>query len=243
VPLRFLIASRPELHIRDIFMGPCLTRCHRRLNIEQSFADVRRHLVDEFRRIHEDHHETMAAVPRPWPVAEVIENLVDKSSGYFIYASTIVKFIDDKYFRPTERLEIIMGAAEPDFESPFSALDQLYTQILLNVPQTIRPRLLRILTVIAAKFNLGVPYIEQLLQLKPGDVRLTLRGLHSIVKMDGDNITVHHASFLDFLDNPTRSGEFYVGPQQHTDLAYHIVKAFSYNYDNTLWNSSGPVAQ
>jgi hypothetical protein len=61
--------------------------------------------------------------------------------------------------------------------------------------------------------------------------------------MDEDNITVHHASFLDFLDNPTRSGMFYVGPQQHTDLACYILKAFSYNYDNTLWNRSGPVAE
>jgi hypothetical protein len=241
--LRFLIASRPELHIHDIFMEPCLKRFHRPLNIQQSFTDVYEYLVDEFKRIHTEHHETMAMVPCPWPAALVIWSLVERSSGYFIYASTVIKFIDDKYFRPTERLEIIMGTAEPDFESPFGVLDQLYTQILVNVPQTIRPRLLLILTVIGAKFNLGVPHIEQLLQLKPGDVRLTLRGLHSIVGMDGDNITVYHASFFDFLDNPTRSGEFYVGPQQRTDLACHIVKAFSYNYENTLWNSGGPVAQ
>ncbi|KAJ6459495.1 hypothetical protein DFH09DRAFT_877809, partial [Mycena vulgaris] len=65
--------------------------------------------------------------------------------------------------------------------------------------------------------------------LKPGDFQLTLRGLHSVVKMDGDNATVHHASFLDFLDNPTRSGMFYVGsPQQRTALACNILKAFSY---------------
>ncbi|KAJ7787032.1 hypothetical protein B0H14DRAFT_2196066, partial [Mycena olivaceomarginata] len=84
--------------------------------------DIRKYLVDEFKRIHAEHRETMAAVPRPWPAAEGIGNLVDKSSGYFIYASTIIKFIDDKYFRPTDRLEIIMGTAEPDSETPFSAL-------------------------------------------------------------------------------------------------------------------------
>jgi hypothetical protein len=243
LPLRFLVASRPEPHIRDIFAGPCLKRCHHPLNLEQSFEDIHKYLVDEFTRIHTEHHETMATVPHPWPAAQVIWRLVDKSSGYFIYASTVIKFIDDKNFRPTERLEIIMGVAEPDSESPFSSLDQLYTQILVNVPQTIRPQLLRILTIIVAKLDLKVPHIERLLELKPGDVQLALRGLHSIVRMNGPRpITVYHASFLDFLDSPTRSGMFYVGPQQRTDLACHILKAFSYNYDDPFVNSSGPVA-
>jgi hypothetical protein len=247
LPLRFLIASRPELHIRDIFTGPRLNRCHHPLNIEQSFADVRTYLVDEFTRIYAEHYDTMAMVPSPWPAAEVIAELVNKSSGYFIYASTVVKFIDDKDFRPTDRLRIIMGIAKPTSESPFSSLDQLYTHILVNVPQTTWPRLLRILTVIVAKLNLTVPHVEQLLNLGPGDVQLALRGLYSIVKMpafnDDAHITVHHASFLDFLDNPTRSGMFYVGgPQQRMDLACDISKAFSYTYDDPSVNSSGPVA-
>lgn len=186
----------------------------------------------------------MAAVPHPWPAAQVIANLVDKSSGYFIYASTVIKFVDDKDFRPTERLQVILGISEPEpgSESPFSPLDQLYTQILVNVRLALRPRLLQILPVIAEQLNLALPHFEQLLQLKPGDGQLVLCGLHSLVKIDRNKLTVHHASFLDFLDNPTRSGIFYVGPQQHTDLACHFVKAFSYNCDNTLWNSSSLVA-
>ncbi|KAJ7686144.1 hypothetical protein B0H14DRAFT_909321, partial [Mycena olivaceomarginata] len=94
--LRILIASRPEVHICDIFMRPCLNRRHCPLNIQQSFQDVRKYLVDEFRRIHTEHNETMKAVPRPWPAAEVVDKLVKKSSGYFIYASTVIKFRDDK---------------------------------------------------------------------------------------------------------------------------------------------------
>jgi hypothetical protein len=247
LPLRFLIASRPEPHIRDIFLGPCLNRCHRPLNIQQSFKDVRNYLVDEFTRIHTDHRETMAVVPFPWPPAEVIYKLVSKSSGYFIYASTVIKFIDDKDFRPTERLQVIMGITEleHEFESPFSALDQLYTQILANVRQALRPRLLRVLTVLATKWDLEVPHIEQLLDLKPGDVQLALRGVHSIVQIDErlQRATAHHASFLDFLDNPTRSGMFHVGSsQQCTDLAYYILKAFSYKYDDPFITRTGPVA-
>ncbi|KAJ7794495.1 hypothetical protein B0H14DRAFT_2181389, partial [Mycena olivaceomarginata] len=200
-----LIASRPEPHIHDIFVGPFLNSCHRPFNINKSFEDIRNYLENEFARIYTEHHETMATVPLPWPAAQDIGRLVEKSSGYFIYASTVIKFIDDQYFRPAERLDIIMGIAGPDSESPYAALDQLYTQILVDNPKAVRPRLLRLLNVIAAKFNLAIPVIEQLLELKPGDFRLTLRGLHSLVKIDEDNITVHHASFLDFLDDPTRS--------------------------------------
>ncbi|KAJ7502206.1 hypothetical protein B0H11DRAFT_1712883, partial [Mycena galericulata] len=109
LPLRFLIGGRPEPHIADIFRTPSLKKGHRPFNIRQANVDVRKYLLDEFKRIHRDHRETMATLHTPWPSSEIVEELVHKSSGYFIYASTVIKFIDDKNFRPTERLEIIMG--------------------------------------------------------------------------------------------------------------------------------------
>ncbi|KAJ7848450.1 hypothetical protein B0H14DRAFT_2356750, partial [Mycena olivaceomarginata] len=162
-----------------------------------------------------------------------------KSSGYFIYASMVIKFIDDKSFRPTEGLEIVMGVAEPDFESPFSELDQLYHQILAAVPP--RPQVLRILSVIAVKLFLPIPHIEQLLELKPGDVQLTLRGLHSVVniphRLSSDDLTVHHASFLDFLNHSTRSRSFHIGNVQRHGLVCDILKAFSYTYNDPAVNA------
>ncbi|KAJ6524352.1 hypothetical protein B0H19DRAFT_900443, partial [Mycena capillaripes] len=51
--------------------------------------------------------------------------------------------------------------------------------------------------------------------MKAGDLKLTLRGLHSLLKVDTSNesITLHHASFGDFLRDPARSGAFHVGDQ------------------------------
>ncbi|KAJ6598348.1 hypothetical protein DFH09DRAFT_1022665 [Mycena vulgaris] len=250
LPLRFLIASRPEPYIAEIFREPCLNGFHRPLNIQQSFEDVRIYLRDEFARIHREHHETMLTVATPWPSPADINKLVSKSSGYFIYASTVIKFIDDKNFRPTERLDIIMGIAEPDFGSLFSALDQLYTQILTAVPA--RPQLLRILSVITARLYLCIPDIEQLLQLKPGDVRLTLRGLHSVIyvppllwyepSLSSYNLRVHHASFLDFLNDPARSNMFHVGNVHRHSLAFDILKAFSYTHDDPTANYLGHIS-
>jgi hypothetical protein len=241
-PLRIIIASRPEPHIREFLAASLFHGLYRSFNVEQSFKDVETYLRGEFARIHDEHHETMSTIPNPWPSEKVIHHLVYKSSGYFIYATTIIKFIDDKNFRPTERLAAVESLGDSEFESPFGTLDELYTQILSAAPA--HSRLLAILRVIAS-FQLRPRHIEQLLQLKSGDVRLTLRGLHSVlsIPLDGDRITVHHASFLDFLDDPICSGQFYyIGGLQHRmDLARAVLRVLSYTHDDPCMNRAGHV--
>ncbi|KAJ7821022.1 hypothetical protein B0H14DRAFT_3146902 [Mycena olivaceomarginata] len=249
LPLRFLVASRPEPHIRETLIA-ALNGIHRPVNINQSFEDVEKYLLAEFARIHRERRDTMSTVPFPWPSPEIIDNLVKKSSGYFIYASTVIKFIDDKHFRPTKRLEVIVGIKEPDCGSPFAALDQLYTQILSEVRD--QPRLLKILVIIAARLSLSVDQIEQLVKWELGDGQLLLRGVHSVIggllEEEEDYATrhlpifVHHASFLDFLQDPARAGIFYGGGQHRTDLALDILKAMSYKYDEPTLNHIGHVA-
>jgi hypothetical protein len=214
------------------------------LNVNQSFEDIWNYLLDEFARIHREHHTIMTRAHSSWPSLDIIEKIVDKSSGYFIFASTVIKYTDDRNFRPTECLAVIMGMAESRFGMPFAALDQLYTQILSEVHA--RPQLLKILAVIAAKIYLSAIHIEQLLELEPEDLRLVLHGLHSVIKLPQDNnteISFHHASFRDFIQDPTRAGIFFVGGCQHqTDLSRHILKTFSYKHDDPSLNQCGDVS-
>ncbi|KAJ7678042.1 hypothetical protein DFH06DRAFT_1422506 [Mycena polygramma] len=150
----------PEPHISGIFSGTLKDISHP-LNIQQSFSDVHTYLKDKLARVHREHWETMAMVPEPWPSHSILEKLTDKSSGYFVYAATVVRFIDDRDFRPTERLDMIMGIQTIESETPFTALDELYIQILSAVPASKHPQLVEILAVIAAKFNLSGLHIEQ----------------------------------------------------------------------------------
>ncbi|KAJ6618024.1 hypothetical protein B0H10DRAFT_1796182, partial [Mycena sp. CBHHK59/15] len=106
-PFRMIIASRPESYLCDLFRGDHLHGLYRPFNIEQAFEDVAKYFRDEFARIHQEHQGTMEAIPSPWPSPRQMEALVNKSSGYFIYASTVIRFIDDKDFRPVERLAAI----------------------------------------------------------------------------------------------------------------------------------------
>ncbi|KAJ7668116.1 hypothetical protein B0H17DRAFT_908425, partial [Mycena rosella] len=95
IRLRFLIASRPEAHIRESFEEGSFPGLYDSVNIEQSFEDIHTYyLRAEFTRIHREHRYTMGNTPTPWPSTEILNNLVEKSSGYFVYASTIIKFID-----------------------------------------------------------------------------------------------------------------------------------------------------
>jgi hypothetical protein len=87
-------------HLSQVFRQPAFDAFRRDLNNHKSFDDICTYLVAECARIHKD-HEMMLYVSDPWPSQTAVEHLVAKSSGYFIYAVTVIKFIDDQDFRPT----------------------------------------------------------------------------------------------------------------------------------------------
>ena len=76
----------------------------------------------------------MSNVEKPWPSYSVVDDLVDKASGQFIYPATVLKFIGDPNYRPSDRLAMItsMPVISPLAlaSKPLAALDQLYSQIL-----------------------------------------------------------------------------------------------------------------
>ncbi|KAJ7755426.1 hypothetical protein B0H16DRAFT_715057 [Mycena metata] len=173
----------------------------------------------------------MANVPRPWPSAVILFNLVQKSSGYFVYASTVIKFVDDPYSRPDEQLEIIQNLKPTQHDAPFEALDKLYHQILSVVRPQFHSRLLCILQCVAHNHGLDPPQLDYILGLKPGDTKLILRGLHSVLKVpsndEGWSISFHHTSFLDFLQAQERSLNFHLSGESCLKVAQAILTAAS----------------
>ncbi|KAJ7450456.1 hypothetical protein FB451DRAFT_1146378 [Mycena latifolia] len=236
--LRILIASRPEPQISQVFKEPGVTRLYHLLDLGPSFMDIRNYLLSEFNRIHHEHEETMASVSTPWPTRDILEVLVDKSSGYFIYAATIIKFIDDRDFRPTERLAAVVKNLPTECGTPLHALDELYSQILRDSP--FQSRMLDILCVLVRGYilRLSAEDIEKLLGLDPGDVKLTLRRLQSLLLVPEDethSISLHHKSFCDFLTDPNRSGKFHIGLKQRKDVARSILRALSHSLMSSVW--------
>ncbi|KAJ6470325.1 hypothetical protein C8R45DRAFT_422669 [Mycena sanguinolenta] len=237
--LRFMVASRPEPHICEMFDSPDYDGHYRSFNVEQSFEDVRKYLSDEFGRIHWEHC-AMRSVPLPWPLPGVLDQLIRKSSGYFIYASTIVKFIDDINYRPTERLAIILDDGVGS-ESAFDGLDQLYMTILSSAPR--QSQLIPIFCAIV-NFDFNTSMLDLVLRLADGETRLLLRSLNSLLdvpSVDGDPISSYHASFPDFLNNPSRSQDFCVGTlHRRMDLARCLLAFCARQYQTEWLRLSGP---
>ncbi|KAJ7906719.1 hypothetical protein B0H13DRAFT_1471023, partial [Mycena leptocephala] len=154
----------------------------------------------------------------------------------FIYAATVIRFVDDQYSHPQDRLNSVLNL-DPTSTAP---LDDLYTQILSVLEQN--DWQLRILHVIwhcqtsLAFRGLNPEEIDLLLDLRHGTSRLMLRSLHSLLKVPPifsrfntfQGIQVNHASFTDFLGDPRRSKGWCVAlPWLHSDFLHCMIRLLS----------------
>jgi len=240
LPLRFFITSRPESHIHETFEEPDMTRVTEKFSILGNFVardDVVRYLRDEFRRIQDSktHKDVLQSVPKPWPSDRAIEQIAKKSEGYFIYAATVIKYVDEEYFSCLDRLDQILGTSvahdDPE-DTPFAELDRLYTSVLSTCPKSQLPHLKRALAFIGTAPS--VTAIEVFLKLRPRQLNLALRGLRSIIRVD-DHLESFHASFLDFLFDPARAKDY------HVDLEQCYTSSFQHIF--SLLTKSMPVLQ
>lgn len=220
-PLRIhiLIASRPEQEIRDSFNSKPLLSITTRLPLDDKYFpddDIIRFLIDSFTAIKES-HVLRSLLPTTWPTTKDIDTLVKKSSGQFIYAATVVKFVKSPRRRPDEQLKIIFGIGGTGKHTPFSELDALYLHIFSMVEDSDLPRVLEIMSclyLLRSNFYPSVDNIENMLFYTRGDVHLILIDLHSILDVpdiaSDRSLRVFHASLQDFLMDPNRSGTFFL---------------------------------
>ncbi|KAF8870671.1 hypothetical protein BD779DRAFT_519297 [Infundibulicybe gibba] len=148
LPLLFLISSRPESEIRRAFESSPRSSLVR-LPLDKALhpdRDIRHFLVKEFERIY-DQSVRIGMPPAsqlPWPSTEDIKELVQKSSGHFIYAATVVRFVQEDRAHPMDRLDAILGIPGGSISSStakgifvdsiaFRELDGLYLHILRKV--------------------------------------------------------------------------------------------------------------
>jgi len=235
LPLCFLIVSRPESHLLEAFKDLVLANITERFLL---YGDLHAHdnvsiyLRNEFSRIYDSqrHRDIMEFVPRPWPPNDVIQQIVHKLGGYFIYASTVIRFNNEEYFSPANHLDQVLNSSNPSLpssdSSPFAKLDKLYLQILSSSPKSKLPLLNRILGYIVVpsfvrfihRIAIDMDVIEAFLHLPQGQVKLMLRGLRSLVSFGesfGDvGLHLHHAFFRDFLCDKARSRDYHVDPEE-----------------------------
>ncbi|KAF7342401.1 hypothetical protein MVEN_01829100 [Mycena venus] len=243
LPLRILVSSRPEPHIREVIRTNETLKVCRLLEVladQTAYDDIRIYFRDGFSKIRSEFSDRGIMFAETWPPHEILEHLVKKSSGIFIYAATVIRFVSDRYSGalPQEQLDSVV-ALDPASTSP---LDDLYTQILSSTKPKQKERQLRILHVIwqghpsQQSFITHPEEIDALLNFAQGTSRLVLDSLHSLLVVPPvmtpvglrRDLDVLHASFTDYLGDPRRSKEWCVSlPELNFDYLRCIIRLLS----------------
>ncbi|KAF9473844.1 hypothetical protein BDN70DRAFT_774960, partial [Pholiota conissans] len=92
-PIIFLIASRREIQIQSKFESKLLSNLIEIIPLDDSEAsdDIRRFLRAKFTDIQEN-HPFRHLLPLNWPSTSLVSEIVDKSSGQFIFATVVMNF-------------------------------------------------------------------------------------------------------------------------------------------------------
>ncbi|KAF9440353.1 hypothetical protein P691DRAFT_127182 [Macrolepiota fuliginosa MF-IS2] len=219
--LLWMICSRSESQFEQMLSdtdNPI--DCQREEIFIEENEDVYAFLRDGFERIRNDYRDL---VPDQWPPEAHIQTLVHWSSGLFIIASSMLRFIgDEAYSDPISQLDVCLrfigGSPVPGSTNPLFPLDLIYRQILSRVPTSNFPVLKRILCLAVllseTMTKVSVRVMLDVLGLDVPSFYDAIRELYSIIdvptseQVDTKGIRFYHISFRGLLTDPNRSGNF-----------------------------------
>ena len=232
--VKFFITGRPEPRIRTGFRLPLLeplTQIFLLHGIESSEVngDIRLYLQERLTAVAKRRSDL--DLSEPWPSEEDLKTLTKKSSGLFIFASTLARFIESEHHEPNERLRLIVNSPDSTIHEGRAGIDTLYSQVLehafLDVEEiTVFENFRRVLGAVILAFNpLSRAQIAEIIDINPSLIATTLRHLHSVLLIPSNSskeIRVFHKSFPDFLQDYNRCSDskFYIdSPTHHGKMA------------------------
>ncbi|KAF7770813.1 hypothetical protein Agabi119p4_6787 [Agaricus bisporus var. burnettii] len=226
LPLRWLIFSRPEAHLKNAFARS--SECGREELIidTECLENVERYVKDRLIEI-KDRYDDM--IHGDWPPQETLKELLDAVSGLFIFASTCLNYISD----PTEAdpvsqldslLSFLRRSQTVVSRNPLAALDLLYSRILQDIPPDVFETTRKILAYMCYRHIFdddnkldSAQALSNFFRLDQRAFYKAARGLYSAMSVPEPRdatktqLRFYHTSFQDFLLNPHRSGRFIIG--------------------------------
>ena len=229
--VKFFITGRPEPRIRSGFRLESLAPITEVLKLHEVKPEAVDKDIELFFRtqlISLAKNRSDPDLTEDWPSPSDIRVLCKKAAGFFIYASTVVKFVASETDSLSERLSLITSLPESTIEEGRSGVNQLYTQILQQAfsdthPDNTQPyiRFRTVVGVVLLLFNpLSTKDLSDLLGCSSQYIWGATRSLHSLLRVPGsmeDPIQIFHKSFPDFLIDPGRCRDerFVVEPAAH----------------------------
>jgi len=196
----------------------------------------------------------------PWPDELVIEQLVERAAGLFIYAATTLRFIQGGIYGPEEQLSLILSTAKSS-RSATAHLDGIYTTLLQHSafgkwddqePEQLVRRFRQVVGSIVVMFN-TMPAIDlaNLLQIPFRVVSGTLNSLRSVLSVpenESQPVRLFHLSFRDFLQDSQRCRDerFRIDEKErHTSLFRKCMVHISQLQENIcdLWGPGALITE
>lgn len=212
LPFRVIVASRPERAIQTFFtvQAPASTRS---IFLDENYdpdSDIALYLNAEFAAI-----RRRFKLATSWPSKEVIQQLVVKSSGQFIYAVTVVRFLQStRQPNPIALLNTLLDQSSSDYAlNALAPLHALYTRVLMSSADPYMAiRWIGAIQLFAGEI---VPsaFLRQLLQDYDGEAEYLFEHLTSLVCVPPledlhSPYRLYHKSLVDFLENETHDVQF-----------------------------------
>lgn len=205
LPVKFLLTSRPEMYIRRTPISnpnfSSILQLHT-VDIAQVEADLCFYIEETLAR---------ASGSILWYTKRDIEALAQRSSGLFIFASTVLKYILDRDNDDgrKDRLRKVTNTVSRGAAAS-AALDQVYELVLIEAsrPDKVDSDELEdmksvLACILTAREPLSITALSDLIEISAASLRGALDRLHSLVYIPDDNsepgIRTLHASFGDYL--------------------------------------------
>jgi hypothetical protein len=227
--VKFFITGRPEPRIRTGFRLPLLQPITQifllhKVDLTSVDNDIQLYLTQRLATIAAQRSDL--DLPTLWPHDGEIEALTKKSSGLFIFASTMVRFIESGHRDPNQRLQLLLSEVTSTMHEGRSGIDSLYSQILqyafsdVHEPEEFA-EIRHVLGAIVLAFNpLSQRDLSTILGTSISLISSTLRQLHSVILVptnESEKIRIFHKSFPDFLQDNGRCTDIrlHIDPETH----------------------------
>jgi len=253
VRIKIFLTSRPEIPIFDGF---------RRLSGEayQDFilhnipldtvnADISTFFLQKLSPLKAKH-----GLGTPWPDELIIEQLVERAAGLFIYAATTLRFIQDGVDGPEEQLSLVLNATKSSL-SATEHLDGIYTTLLqysvlgkraYQECEQLAGRFRQVVGSIVVMFNtMPARNLAHLLQIPFKMVSRTLDSLHSVLSVpenESQPVRLFHLSFRDFLQDSRRCSDsrFQIDEKERHISLYRKCMEHIFQLEENICNLWGP---
>jgi len=200
--IKFLVTSRPDRRIVDIcesFPPNAICKLHE-VDIADVQNDIEKYLREALPELKDEPKLTL---------------LSERAGGFFIYATTAVRFISPSRSPPAvsemrDHLQAILNAELFTDSGERLLVDELYERILAEafLDNRVRAKRLRILhTIVCAESGIDISVLAKLTDTDRDIVEKVVESLHAVLFVSPKDGCVYwyHASFPDFVFSQARA--------------------------------------